>query len=474
MPGLLESNDYDLIVVGSGFAGSMTTLNYLEQRKRDGKQGRVALIEVGKEGERCGASRWTMAYLRLDRNNNFDKDWVKEMKLVSKGLADLDYCAKLGELVPSVAQYLMDHGVQLNHHDEKNVLLEFDTDQHFVFPEGGGNAVIGKLFEHMEKFDNLDVLWETEAVKLLTSSNGAISGLKVRKSDGLLYELHAPNVMLACGGFEGNQEMLAKYVGNRTVDLPLIAPGLKYNRGAGLNMALELGAGTAGSFDGMHCELVDTRATKPDAVVWGHNYGIVVNKDCKRFYDEGKRHLFATFEMIALETWRDQNSEAYFVTDSVIMDRFRPGWVYDTSDKEPIEANSIPELAEKLGLDPKKLEATVNEFNGAINDKPFDLMKLDGKATTGLSPNKTNWANPISEAPFYGVPMTSHLTFTYGGLKVNLDSQVLSTNGVPIPGLYAAGELTGLFYHEYPPATSCLRSMAFGRDAGMAIAKKQK
>jgi succinate dehydrogenase/fumarate reductase flavoprotein subunit len=413
-----------------------------------------------------------MAYLRLDKNLNFDKDWVKEMKLVSKGLADLDYCAKLGEIVPSLARYLEDRGVTLNHHDEKNILLEFDTDQHFVFPEGGGNAIIQKMFEHMQSYDNLDVLWETEATKLLTSPQGAISGVKVRKPDGLLYELNAPNVMLACGGFEGNQEMLTKYVGNRTVDLPLIAPGLKHNRGAGLNMAFELGAGTAGSLDGMHCELVDTRATKPDAVVWGHNYGIVVNKDCKRFYDESKRHLFATFEMIALETWRDQISEAYFVTDSTIMDRFLPGWVYDTSDVEPFKANSITELAKLLKIDPQKLEATVNEFNAVVNDKPFDLMRLDGKATTGLSPNKTNWASPINKAPYYGVPMTSHLTFTYGGLKVDTESRVLSTNGVPIPGLYAAGELTGLFYHEYPAATSCLRSMAFGREAGMAIAKK--
>jgi tricarballylate dehydrogenase len=170
-------------------------------------------------------------------------------------------------------------------------------------------------------------------------------GVKGRKSDGLLYDVLGGNVMLACGGFEGNPEMLAKYIGNRTVDLPLIAPGLVHNKGAGLKMALEVGAGTAGSFDGMHCELVDTRAGKPDAVIWGHNYGIVVNSDCKRFYDEGKRHLFATFEMIALETWRDQSQRAYFVTDKTIMDRFRPGWVYDTTDKEPEQADTIPELA---------------------------------------------------------------------------------------------------------------------------------
>jgi succinate dehydrogenase/fumarate reductase flavoprotein subunit len=75
------SKHYDLFVVGSGFAGSMTTLNFLEECKRSNKAGKVALIEIGKEGERCGASRWTMAYLRLDKDNNFDPDWVSYLIL---------------------------------------------------------------------------------------------------------------------------------------------------------------------------------------------------------------------------------------------------------------------------------------------------------------------------------------------------------------------------------------------------------
>jgi tricarballylate dehydrogenase len=102
------------------------------------------------------------------------------------------------------------------------------------------------------------------------------------------------------------------------------------------------------------------------------------------------------------------------------------------------------------------LEKTVSEFNAACNDKPFDLMKLDGKATKGLTPDKTNWANPIVTPPFYGYPLTSHLTFTYGGVKTNTDAQVLSTHSVPIPGLWAAGELTGLFYNgEFPYSRQC-------------------
>ena len=334
------------------------------------------------------------------------------MRLVSNGAADEDYCDKLRDEAPVTARYLQDRGVKWVHHDEPNVLLEFKTGQHFVFPDGGGKAIIWKLFDNIRKIGGADILWETEAIKLITNDAGAISGLKVRKTDGLLHNLIAPNVVLACGGFEGNQEMLARYIGRDSHKLPLIAPGLKYNKGAGLRMALEVGAGTAGSFDGMHCELVDTRAGKPDAVIWGHNYGIVVNKECKRFYDEGKRHLFATFEMIALECWKDQNQSCFFVTDDTIMKRFEGSWVYDTTDKPPEKADTIEELAEKMGLDPKELKKTVDEYNAAVNDKEFDLMKLDGKATTGLKPNKTNWASKIEKAPFYGYPMTSNLTFT--------------------------------------------------------------
>ncbi|KXS99735.1 hypothetical protein AC578_10399 [Pseudocercospora eumusae] len=293
-----------------------------------------------------------MAYLRLDKNLNFDKDWVKEMRRVSDGVADETYCEKLRQEAPITAKYCEDHGVKFLHHDEPNVLLEFDTDQHFVFPDGGGNAIITKIMEHIKSYPNVDIHWETEALKLLQDDRGAIRGLIVRKSDGLQYDLLAPDVVLACGGFEGNQEMLARYIGRDSHKLPLIAPGIRYNKGAGLRMALEVGAGTAGSFDGMHCELVDTRTTKPDAVIWGHNYGVVVNKECKRFYDEGQRHLFATFEMIALYCWKDHNQSCYFVTDDPIMQRFKGSWVYETTDKPPEKADTIKGLAEKLGLDP--------------------------------------------------------------------------------------------------------------------------
>lgn len=119
----MASSSYDLIVVGSGFAGCMTTLNFLETCQRLKKPGRVALVEAGKKGERCGASRWTGAFLRLDKDLEFDADWIQEMVQVSNGQADLDYCRKLAQHAKAMAEYVEDRGVEFIRHEEKNVSI---------------------------------------------------------------------------------------------------------------------------------------------------------------------------------------------------------------------------------------------------------------------------------------------------------------------------------------------------------------
>ncbi|WP_166395787.1 FAD-binding protein [Rubrobacter marinus] len=463
--------DYDVAVIGSGFAGSAATLSFLETTERAGRVGSVALIEAGKKGVWPGASRWTTPFLRLKHDNTLSRDRVGRVGQEDRPVpSDLDYWRRLEDEVPDTVGFMQDHGVKLVHRDEENAALDFEG-QHYAYPVGGGKEILDNYLIRIAKYRTADVFYGREAIELTLDGEGRVNGIVVREPDGQQRAITADTVVLACGGFEGNPEMLTRHLGQDAADLPIISPGVKYNRGSGIRMATEIGAGTAGQFDMVHAELVDARARKVHAVIWGQNYGIVVNESCDRFHDEGEDYLFASTELIAYDTWRHQNQKSYFITDKTVMERFEGSWVYETTDKPPERSDTIAGLAEKLGLDPTKLEATVSEFNAACGPGDWDPVEMDGKKTSGITPPKSNWANPIVEAPFSGFPMTAHLKFTFGGLKVDADGRVLDTNEAPIPGLYAAGEITGHFYHKHPPATSVLRSNTFGRIVGAKIAE---
>jgi tricarballylate dehydrogenase len=455
-----------MVVIGSGFAGSTATLSFLETTEKASQVGSVALIEAGKLGTWPGGSRWSNPFLRLNRDNTLSRDRAER---VEEGLSDLDYWRKLADEMPNTVKFMQDHGVKLIHYDEENAAVEFE-DQHFASPIGGGKENVDEYLIRIAKHKTADVLYNHEATELTQDDEGRVGGIVARKPDGQERTITAGTVVLACGGFEGNPEMLMEHTGKDAEDLPIIVPGIKYNRGAGIRMAMDIGAATAGRFDMVHAELVDTRARNAHSVIWGQNYGIVVNENCERFHDEGEDYLFATTEAIAYDTWRHQNQKSYLITDKTVMDRFEGSWVYETTNQPPEKSDTIAGLAEKLGLDPSKLEATVSEFNAACGSGDWDPVKMDGKKTSGITPPKSNWANPIVEAPFSGFPMTAQLKFTFGGLKVDTDGRVLNTNEVPIPGLYAAGEITGL-YHKHPPATSVLRANTFGRIVGANVAE---
>lgn len=461
--------DYDVVVVGSGFAGSAAALSFLEATEKAGRAGRVALIEAGGRGRWPGASRWAKPFLALDRDNTLSRQRAGRAERDGPGVEDLEYWRKFEDEVLDTVEFMTAHGVRLIHCDEQNVALDFEG-RHFAYPDGGGKETVDFYMDYIIKYESADLLFDHEAIELNLDDEGRVNGVVVRGPDGAERSLTAGAVVLACGGFQGSPEMFSRYTGEDEAELPIIARGLRYNRGAGIRMAMEAGAGAAGRFDMVHAELVDPRAHRHHAAIWGQNYGIVVNEECERFHDEGEDYLFATSEAIAYETWRHQNQKSYFITDGTVMDRLGDSWIYQTTNQPPEQAGTIGELAGKLGLDPQKLEATVSEFNAACEDGEWDPAKMDGKKTSGITPPKSNWAKPI-EAPFHGFPMTAHLSFTFGGLKADADGRVLSTNGAPISGLYAAGDITGIFHHNHPPATSVLRANTFGRLVGANVAR---
>ena len=424
------------------------------------------MLESAPKDQRGGATRWTTSRFRAREDYSLDPLFVGKVQKVSKGLADIEYCRVLEREVPNTLRFLEAHGVKLLHYGPPVAMGV----EHEVTPDGGGRAIVDALANSVEKSADAEILYQTEAVRLSLAADGRVDGVVVRGEDGLLRTLRARAVVLACGGFEGNKEMLTRYLGPNACDLPLLAPGLAFNQGAGIRMAMEVGAGTAGQFDMLHTELVDRRTSRPDAYIYAHPFGIVLNGHGKRFYNEGQGTFEETFELIAFEVWRNQSQSAFFVADQTITGHKGIMVLFDT-DQPPVEAGTLPELARLLGLDPAQFVRTIEEYNAAVGPGEFDPNRRDGKRTHGLSPEKSNWAYRIEKPPYFAYPLTTAICFTYGGIRTNREAQVVTGNGIPLPGLYAAGEIVGLFYHEYPAGTSVLRSLTFGRIAGAHAAK---
>ena len=142
-----------------------------------------------------------------------------------------------------------------------------------------------------------------------------------------------------------------------------------------------------------------------------------------------------------------------------------------------VTANTLEELVKKLDdVDADAALAEIRAYNTAVRtDIPFNPNVKDGRCTTGLAVNKSNWANTLDTPPFEAYAVTCGITFSFGGLRVNTDAQVMSTDGEPIPGLYAAGELVGgIFYFNYAGGTGLTNGSVFGRIAGANAAKAAK
>jgi tricarballylate dehydrogenase len=203
--------------------------------------------------------------------------------------------------------------------------------------------------------------------------------------------------------------------------------------------------------------------------VYAYPFGILVNRHAQRFFDEGADSFDATFERLGYEIWAHQDQQAYLIAERAILSWPNVANIVLT-DQPAVEADTITALAEKLGLDPTALVTTVSGYNAAIGPGETDRRIRDGKAATGITPPKSNWATPIVNAPFIGYPLTCAITFTFGGLRGDARARVMRRDGTPIDGLYAAGEVTGIYYNAYPAGTSVLRALTFGRIAAREVA----
>ena len=376
----------------------------------------------------------------------------------------------LASEVPATFDFLDRHAVPWTYFEQP--FANRNTGGGLGMPVGGGVTLVDTLAKVVDGLPKARIHYQTEAVALSTHSEGRVTGVHVRDPTGKRH-LEAHAVVIACGGFEGAPDLLRSHIGPRSLELPLIAPTLANNRGDGMRLAQPVGGDLAGQFDMFHGEPVDRRSSKADAVVYAYPFGIVVNRAAQRFFDEGADSFDTTFEQLGYEIWAHQQQEAYFIAEKAILSWPNVANIILT-DRPPVEADTLEALAEKLGLDATALVATVGRYNAAIGPGETDRRTRDGKATVGLTPPKSNWATPIRNGPFIGYPLTCAITFTFGGLRSDARARVVRRDGTPIEGLYAAGEVTGLYYNAYPAGTSVLRALTFGRVAAREAAAARR
>ena len=335
-----------------------------------------------------------------------------------------------------------------------------------LFMLGGGKAMMNAYYDTARKLGVL-VAYETEARELKVR-DGEFLSAAVRRG-GKTHEVTAKSVVVASGGFEANIPWLKEYWGDAAENF--LIRGTKYNQGRMLKELLEHGAKPVGDPRGCHAVAIDARAPKFDGGIVTRldcvPFGIVVNRDARRFYDEGEDFWPKRYAIWGGLVARQPDQIAYSVVDSKAMGRFMPS-VYP-----PIEARSIAELATALGLEPAPLVSTIDEFNRSIRPGTFDPGSLDDCRTEGLDPPKSHWALPIDRPPFYGYPLRPGITFTYLGVTVNERAQVMMHDERPAKNIFAAGEVMAgnILGRGYLAGFGLTIGSVFGRIGGREAAR---
>lgn len=339
---------------------------------------------------------------------------------------------------------------------------------------GGGRSMLNTLYRTAQAL-GVEVRYDAEVVGL-DVDDGFFRSAQVRQhsatSRGGTSTIEAGSLVAASGGFEADIDWLCESWGE--IARNFLIRGTPYNRGTVLRMLLAAGVEPVGDPMQCHAVAIDARAprfdggiiTRLDCVV----FGIVVNRDCQRFYDEGEDIWPKRYAIWGRLVAQQPDQIAYIVFDQPSMHLFMPSLF------PPIQAGSIGALASELGLDPAALTVTVDRFNAAVQPGAFDPGILDGCRTEGLAPPKSNWARRIETPPFYAYPVRPGITFTYLGTRVGRDARMRMADGRPAANMFAAGEIMAgnVLGRGYAAGIGMTIGSVFGRIAGQEAARNAR
>lgn len=464
MSGLLVdlSKRYDVLIVGGGNAALCAAIS----ARRQGAS--VLVLEAAPPFYRGGNTRHTRnmrcahdtATATMTGPYTEDEFW-DDLKRITEGHTDEGLARFMIEQSGSLLEWMDAQGVRYQPSFGGTLSLG-RTNAFFL---GGGRAMLNALYLTAEGL-GVQVVYEAEVVDLdivdgfFLAAHARIGGETIR--------IEAGSLVAAAGGFEANLEWLREYWGPPADNF--IVRGTPYNRGTVLRMLIERGVQQVGDPKQCHAVAIDARApkfdggiiTRLDCVV----FGVVVNKHAERFYDEGEDFWPKRYAIWGRLVAAQPDQIAYIIFDETSLRLFMPSLF------PPVTAPTLRELAGKVGLDPDALERTISEFNAAVVPGSFDPTVLDDCRTQGLAVEKTHWARPIAQGPFYAYPVRPGITFTYLATKVDRQARLVLADGRGAANMFAAGEIMAgnVLGRGYAAGIGMTIGSVFGRIAGREAA----
>jgi tricarballylate dehydrogenase len=489
-------SNYDVIVVGAGNAAFAAAVS----AKENGAS-RVVVLEKAPPEKRGGNTHFSGAILRFVFNDAAElhrfvpdaeqeypgfnqgvppyskKDFHDDLMRVTDGRSDPELAKIVIENSYQTVCWMQDVG-KMKFELAKSV-MGIKVGNRMKWPKGAivrtvheGVGLSKTWFETAEQM-GIEIRYETGALRLTQNDSGRVTGVVMKGPDGIV-TLNAKAVVLACGGFETNPAWRRHYLGDPWDHAKV--RGSNFNYGDGLRMSLDIGAMPWGHWGGCHATPINAEA--PDYGVQkltdktnrlSYPYGVMINVEGRRWIDEGVDFQSFTYAKYGGLILKQPKSLVYQIFDSKVLHLLEPR--YSTS--EPFKADTLEGLVRQLKVDHRQALKTLNDYNtAAARGGPFNPAELDGMHTEGIDPVKSNWAQKLDTPPYVSYPVTGGITFTFGGLKITTDAQVVGTDWKPIPGLYICGEMVGgLFHHNYPLGTGLMSGAVFGRIAGRSAAR---
>ncbi|MCE2947126.1 MAG: FAD-dependent tricarballylate dehydrogenase TcuA [bacterium] len=453
----------DVLVIGGGNAALCAALMAREAGAS------VLLLEASPKEWRGGNSIHTRN-LRCMHDEPQDvltdaypeEEYWQDLLKVTGGITD-EKLARLAIRHSSTCRpWMIKHGVRFQNSLSGTLHLS-RTNAFFL---GGGKALVNAYFRSAANL-GVEIRYDTP-VDRLELVNGEFRAAWVGNE-----RIEAKACVISNGGFESNREWLREAWGQHEgewVADNFIIRGTRFNTGVLLKQMLEAGADRIGDPAQCHAVAIDARAplydggicTRVDCV----SLGIVVNRDGRRFYDEGEDFWPKRYAIWGRLVAFQPNQIAYSIIDAKAVGRFMPP-VFPGE-----KANDLPTLARQLGLDPDDFMKTVEAYNASCKVGTFDHAVLDDCHTEGLTPAKTHWALPLDTPPFYGYALRPGITFTYLGVKID-ETAAVHFSGVPSRNLFAAGEVSAgnVLGKGYLAGIGVTIGTAFGRIAGTSAAR---